>query len=304
MLVRHSITADPQRAYKDLVADDAFPAELRKRVSRVIGFKKLKAKFSQYEAQRALYAAHDVFLADERIINQLPPILGSTFFRTTTKRPVPVILAPNKKSGKKNAQDQQQLLPAKKTKKTEAEQAESIGSPEKVAREIERALGAALVSLTPSPQVTIKIGTADMGAQELAENVDAVARAVVDKHVPQKWKNVKGVFVKGPRTAALPIWQTDALWLDDKDVLPSRKRADRLEGGADGDKAAAGSKRKARHDVPAVEGSPLPKKSKKGEAAAAAPVADSDDTQLDKQIAERKNKLKQQKQASRKILEV
>jgi ribosome biogenesis protein UTP30 len=67
-------------------------------VSRVIGFTKLKAKFSQYEAQRALYADHDIFLADDRIVNRLPAVLGKTFFKTTTKRPVPVVISadPNK----------------------------------------------------------------------------------------------------------------------------------------------------------------------------------------------------------------
>src|SRR5450432_3977788 len=38
------ITADPQRTYKDIVASPAFPAELRSRITRVIGVKKVKAK--------------------------------------------------------------------------------------------------------------------------------------------------------------------------------------------------------------------------------------------------------------------
>jgi ribosome biogenesis protein UTP30 len=46
------ITAEPQRAYKNLVASDAFPVEWRKRVGRVIDVGKLKKKFKTYEAQR------------------------------------------------------------------------------------------------------------------------------------------------------------------------------------------------------------------------------------------------------------
>ncbi|KAI1115385.1 electron transfer flavoprotein alpha-subunit [Nemania sp. NC0429] len=55
------IVADPQRHYKNLVADPEFPDDLRKNVSRIIDFGKLKKKFTAYENQRALYAEHDIF---------------------------------------------------------------------------------------------------------------------------------------------------------------------------------------------------------------------------------------------------
>lgn len=36
------ITADPQRAYKDIVAHPSFPKELGSKIARVIGIAKLK----------------------------------------------------------------------------------------------------------------------------------------------------------------------------------------------------------------------------------------------------------------------
>ncbi|CRK23532.1 hypothetical protein BN1708_018033, partial [Verticillium longisporum] len=66
------IVASPQRAYKDAVDDEAFPEALRKRITRVIDINHLQKKFSQYEAQRKLYAEHDIFLGDERIVTRLP----------------------------------------------------------------------------------------------------------------------------------------------------------------------------------------------------------------------------------------
>jgi ribosome biogenesis protein UTP30 len=253
-------------------------------------------------------------LADDRIVNRLPAVLGKTFFKNTTKRPIPVIISANpnsKKPAEKTA--------GKKQPKTEDERATSIGTHEQVAREIERALGAALVTLNPSPQICVKVGHANMSPEDLAENLNALALAVVDKHVPQKWKNVKGVFVKGPETAALPIWQTDALWLEGKDVVK----------GEEGKKAEGDSKkRKARGDdeeEASAEGSPMPKKARKAGGAPAAveapsaasplkakknnkgvkakpkgrKVPDSNDGQLDKQISDRKAKLRQQKRAAR-----
>lgn len=271
------ITADPQRAYKNIVDAESFPADLRSKIGRVIDVTKLKAKFSQYEAQRKLYAEHDVFLGDDRIINRLPKILGKTFYKSTAKRPIPVILqtkAP-KVDGKR-----------KRTKAAEGEV--NAASPEKIAREVTKAIGSALVSLAPTTNTAIRIGYANWTADQIAENVDAVATALVEKWVPQKWNNVKSIHIKGPETVALPIWMTDELWVDDKDVVAN-----------DNTKAAAGKKRKSTGaEEPAAE-SPAPKKAKK----AAAPKPETDDAQLDKQIADRKANLRKQKANARKAMD-
>ena len=52
-------TKDPQRAYKDLVASDAFPAALRGKVKRVLGVDKLKKRYKAFEQKRALLADHE-----------------------------------------------------------------------------------------------------------------------------------------------------------------------------------------------------------------------------------------------------
>ncbi|KAI8850536.1 ribosomal protein L1p/L10e family-domain-containing protein [Chytridium lagenaria] len=65
-----SLTKDPQREYKNLVAETGVS------ISKVIGLSKLKAKYTQYEAKRKLCASYDLFLADERIVTLLPPLLG------------------------------------------------------------------------------------------------------------------------------------------------------------------------------------------------------------------------------------
>jgi ribosome biogenesis protein UTP30 len=41
---------------------------------------KLKARYKPFEAKRQLCASYDLFLADERVLPLLPPILGKTFF--------------------------------------------------------------------------------------------------------------------------------------------------------------------------------------------------------------------------------
>ncbi|PNH44904.1 hypothetical protein VD0004_g2852 [Verticillium dahliae] len=283
------IVASPQRAYKDAVDDEAFPAALRKRITRVIDINHLQKKFSQYEAQRKLYAEHDIFLGDERIVTRLPKALGKTFYKSTAKRPIPVAV-----QGKKPAADGKK---AARPKTSEANV--NPGTPAYIAEQVEKALSAAYVSLTPSTNTAVKIGTAAMTAQQVADNVNALTPGLVERFVPQKWKNVRGIYIKGPETVALPIWAADELFIDDKDVVADATEAEK-QAALEAQKANVGKKRKsalaAGEDGQAAGG----KKSKKETAEA---VPEADDGKLDAQIAERKEKLKKQKAKAKAALE-
>lgn len=286
-----AITADPQRAYKNIIGSDAFPAALAKRITRVIDFSKLKAKYGQYEAQRKLFSEHDVFLADDRIINRLPKVLGKTFYKTTQKRPIPVVL-----QAKRPKVDGKRAKRQKKGGEDGDEPDVNAGSAAQIAKEIEKALGSALVNLAPTTNTAVRIGFADWTPEQIAGNADAVATALVEKWVPQKWRNVKSVYIKGQDTAALPIWLTDELWMDDKDVV-----ADDEAKAAE--KANIGKKRKALEGGAAgaeEAESPAPKKKAKKQQAK---KPDGDDDKLDGQIAERKAKLRKQKAAAKKAIE-
>ncbi|KAL7900484.1 ribosomal protein L1p/L10e family domain-containing protein [Trichoderma sp. SZMC 28014] len=275
------ITADPQRAYKNIVAADEFPAELRKKITRVIDVTKLKAKYGQYEAQRKLFAEHDVFLGDDRIINRLPKILGKTFYKTTLKRPVPVVLKPKARK-----------VDGKRTKPQKKEGEINAATPAEIAKEIEKALGSALVSLSPTTNTAVRVGFSDWTPEQIAANVEAVATAMVEKWVPQQWRNVKSIYIKGAETAALPIWMTDELWLDDKDVIADS------EGKAE--KANIGKKRKNAEEQ--AEAAPAAKKAKKA-AKEEKPKPESNDDKLDQQISDRKTRLRSAKAKAAKAAE-
>ncbi|CAK7264317.1 proteasome-interacting protein cic1 [Sporothrix epigloea] len=321
------ITADPQRAYKDIVASETFPAALRKRITRVIDVGHLGKKFKSYEAQRKLFAEHDVFLGDDRIINRLPKLLGKTFYKTTVKRPVPVVLAKRRPRGAdgKRAKAPKKKGPAKtvagdatlSAEDQAAAVAEALASartPEQIAAELEKAIGSAVVHLSASESTSVKVGLAGWPAAHVAANVEVVAREVVGKYVPQRWSSVKSIFLKGPRTMALPIWQTDELWLEgSKDVLKTGSaelKAYEERQAAKREKANVGKKRKAVTDgaetttkeaaqakapAAAVKEAARPaKKAKK--------VLESNDNSLDKQIAASKEKLRKQKDAAKKAM--
>ena len=55
--------------------------------------------------------------------------------------------------------------------------------------------------------------------------MEAVAEGLVNRFIPKGWRNVKSMHMKGPNTAALPIWLAEELWAEEDDVL------DEVEGG-------------------------------------------------------------------------
>jgi len=308
------ISASPQRAYKNIVASAEFPEELRKRITRVIDVEHLKKKFAQYEAQRKLRSEHEIFLGDESeyilslhlldcmdvnfyklgIINRLPQCLGKTFYKSTAKRPIPVVFAlPRQK------QDGKRIKRDKKSNDNEI----NAQSPACIAGEIERALGSALVSLSPAPSTSIKVGYADWPAANIAANVEAVTQTVVGKYVSKGWDNVRGIYIKGPQTMALPIWQTDSLPLAEGDVLAEgseelkaieQKREEKLRK-RNGEQANVGKKRKS------LEVAEEGKKERPLKKAKSLP--ESNDGKLDTQIAERKTKLGKHNRAAKKAIE-
>ncbi|CAG8983125.1 hypothetical protein HYALB_00004568 [Hymenoscyphus albidus] len=266
------ITADPQRQFKDIVASPAFPAALGARITKVVGIEKIKAKYNQYENQRKLKSEHDIFLADERIVTYLPKYLGKTLYKGTAKRPIPVSLT---------------AAVSRASPRTKGP--ESVGTPQKVAQEIEKALGGTSVYLSPTASTSIRIGYSNWDSQKLAENIEAAANALIEKHVPQKWRGVKALYVKGESTAALPIWLADELWVDEKDIL-NDEQAEEVA------KANVGKKRKAveqaEPEATKTERMKTPKKQKI--------LPESNDDTLDKEIALRKEKLKKQKEEAAK----
>ncbi|KAF9781921.1 hypothetical protein IL306_012768 [Fusarium sp. DS 682] len=277
------ITAEPQRAYKDIVASEEFPAELSKRITRVVDFGKLKAKYSQYEAQRKLFAEADIFLGDDRIINQLPKALGKTFYKSTQKRPVPV-----------NLQAKAPKVDGKRQKRVKTEGTVNAGTPAEIAKEVQKAISSAFVSLNPSTNTSIRVGYSGMTAEQIAENVDAVVTGMIEKWIPQKWRNMRSIYIKGPETTALPIWLTDELWLDEKDVVAEDEATKALKS----EKPNIGKKRKSLDNTEEAEAAAPTKKAKKQKQ-----LPEADDDKLDKQISDRKARLRKQKASAKKAID-
>ncbi|ETN43470.1 uncharacterized protein HMPREF1541_02629 [Cyphellophora europaea CBS 101466] len=209
------IAADPQRALKNVIADDSFPSELAARITRIIGLTKLKARYKSFEQRRALRDEHDIFLADDRIVTRLPDALGKVFYKSTSKRPVPIRIADLKRV------DGKRVKPEKNKKKSAEEKSSAVSSPAVVAKEIKRAIDAVSVHLKPGTNVAVRVGLASFSPDQLADNISIVTKNIIENHVVKGWRNVRSIHVKSPTSTALPIWLADELWADEGDVQES-----------------------------------------------------------------------------------
>ncbi|PTU17834.1 hypothetical protein P175DRAFT_0518979 [Aspergillus ochraceoroseus IBT 24754] len=247
------ITADPQRAVKNIVTDPSFPQHLSSRIDKVIGYSKLKDRYKSFESRRQLLSEHDVFLADDRIIMRLVTTLGKIFYKSS-KRPIPVRIAEIEKvDGKKVKKDPQQ----KKSKDEDS----TFATPAIVAKEIEKALSCAPVHLAPATTAAIRVGSSKFTAEQLAENVEAVVKGLTDKYIAKGWRNIKALHVKGANTTSLPIWLASELWVEETDVVEALedgkadgkndKKRKQIEGGDE--KLLEGGNKKSRKQKPAEE---------------------------------------------------
>lgn len=207
------IAADPQRALKNVIADDAFPSDLSTRITRIIGLTKLKARYKSFEQRRALRDEHDIFLADDRIVTRLPEALGKVFYKSTSKRPIPIRIA------EQNRVEGKRAKPEKKKKQSDEDKYAAVASPAVVANEITRAIDAVTINLKPGTNVAVRVGLASFTPEDLSENIGVVANDVIDKHVVKGWRNVRSIHIKSPTSTALPVWLASELWTDERDIL-------------------------------------------------------------------------------------
>ncbi|KIW22312.1 uncharacterized protein PV07_12212 [Cladophialophora immunda] len=201
------ITTDPQRAVKNVVADASFPQHLKSRISRIIGYTKLKARYKTFEQLRELLSEHDLFLADDRIVTRLPAILGKVFYKGTSKRPIPIMIADPRRDKMNKPQTSKEGGGAAPT------------SPAALAKEIEKAINAVPVSLRPGTLVAVRVGLSSFKPEQLSENISTIVSRLIEKHVVKGWRNVRGIHIKGQSSFAVPIWLADDLWTEHDDII-------------------------------------------------------------------------------------
>ncbi|KAL8966034.1 MAG: hypothetical protein Q9183_003557 [Haloplaca sp. 2 TL-2023] len=228
----------------------------------------------------------------------LPKVLGKIFYKSH-KKPIPVNLEPYKQkdaSGKRV-----------KSKSSSAD-SKSIAPPLQVAKEIEKTIDCALVHLSPSNNVAIRIGLSSFTPQQIADNVKAVVAGLVEKFIPKGWRNIKSVHIKGPNTMALPIWLADELWVEKEDVLEEEEMKAIEEAKQEKATARIESKRQRRalnaEARDEGKGSKRPRIEEGGTEERKKKKSKVEDADLSKEMRERRERLRGQKRLDREQMQV
>ncbi|XP_005391215.1 PREDICTED: ribosomal L1 domain-containing protein 1 [Chinchilla lanigera] len=158
-----------------------------KTISRIIPFRTLKTEYKAYEAKLQLLNSFDFFLTDERIRRLLPSHIGRHFYQRK-KVPVSVnLLAKN------------------------------------LSEEINNSLGGTVLNISKSGSCSaVRIGHTGMQAQDVTENIVAVAESL-SKKLPEKWESVKLLFVKTGKSVSLPIFSSFISYRNENSKMVIRK---------------------------------------------------------------------------------
>ncbi|KAL4571842.1 hypothetical protein LXL04_018607 [Taraxacum kok-saghyz] len=149
-------------------------------ISKILKLSKLKSDYRTFDSKTELLNSFDVFLADRRVIDMLPEILGKVFYKNKRKIPVPVEL---RRDGDWK-------------------------------EEIEMGFCCSLLWLSKGTCSVVKIGK--FGGMEVEKMVDNVVAAIggVVEVAPKKWVGVKSFHLKFFDSLALPIYQKKEITKD------------------------------------------------------------------------------------------
>lgn len=141
------------------------------RIAKVIPLSKLKTDYFSYEAKRKLCGSYNVFLADDRILGDLPKLLGKAFYKKK-KHPIPVNLTRAQWTG-----------------------------------QITSALNSTHVYVSGGTCSVVKVARVSQPREEIVENVKAVLEGVAQQ-IPKQWANIRAYFLKTLDSTALPLYQS------------------------------------------------------------------------------------------------
>lgn len=169
-------------------------------VTKVLKISKLKSGYRALEEKRKLWDEYDVFLAEKRIVDKLPVLLGKHFYKNKKKMPL------------------------------EVELERGMNWKE----EVEKAVGSGYMHLSTGICCAVKIGRFGMEKREIVENVMAAVERIVDI-MPRKWDSIRAFHLKLNESLSLPLYEAvDHVELDVEGVEERKKSAGKNGGGVKG----------------------------------------------------------------------
>ena len=186
---------------KDKEEAQKWLADQEVNIKKIISLQQLRTQYQTYSQRRDLFAAYDVFLADDRVVCMLAKALGRRFYNSL-KRPVPVRIAQNNTV------------------------AGNLSS------RINTALSSAYFTFNGTCS-TMRASKVSFTASQSADNImDCIAGSVA--RIPKGWENLQAIHIKTGRSAALPVYSDlphEVVNNKKKtsDSEPKKRKVDKLE---------------------------------------------------------------------------
>ncbi|CAI5733646.1 unnamed protein product [Peronospora destructor] len=138
-------------------------------VTKVMTVKKLRKNFSRFEDKRALAAAYDMFLADDRVLPYLKGPLGTTFF---TKKKTPVAVRVSRQN---------------------------------VATSVRLASRRTAFHVRAGVCNNVKVARLDMTPEQIVDNIMVAVNSCASL-IPKGWNGVQSISIKTNNSVALPVY--------------------------------------------------------------------------------------------------
>ncbi|KAG6611834.1 ribosomal l1 domain-containing protein 1-like [Phytophthora cinnamomi] len=199
-------------------------------VTKVMTVKKLRKNFSRFEDKRALAAAYDMFLADDRVLPYLKGHLGTKFF---SKKKQPIAVRVSRKS---------------------------------VAASVRLASRRTALHVSAGVCNNVKVARLDMTPEQIVDNI-MVAMNSCASLVPKGWNGVQSISVKTSDSVALPVYNALATLAKlppvGKTANLKKRKLEEFVAEADEEEAPKAKKQQVKKAAVKEEEAPKAKKAKK-----------------------------------------
>lgn len=167
------VVKDPQQSAYSVLQEDK-EACTYGMFDEIISVSKLRAR----KGRKQLLQEFDLVVVDDRVAKVLPPILGAEFYKSGKHMPVPIVVHP----------------PSDKKKV----------DPVTVKKQTRLASKSTALALTDGTLGSMQVGFSDMGAEDLAENIETVIQGIMER-LGSMSRHVSGFQIKTADSASLPL---------------------------------------------------------------------------------------------------
>lgn len=193
-------------------------------ITRVVSLASLRGEFKPYQARRKLISEHDLFFAQDSVLDALPALLGKSFYKSA--RNTPLVIALSRRTRTQIEAQQKiklNLLNGKATTETKEEV-----SLLKTLQQIYACYTGANYVISPGNQLSVRVGSTRLTPEQNAENIVSAVSTILSQGRavgPSGWANIRGIHVKTPTGPSLPVYIDEVPYVDaDADVVEDEEQ--------------------------------------------------------------------------------